>query len=157
MKHQFFTVPALHSQPAQDELNAFLAGHRILRVEKHFVSDGSNSYWAIDVIWTNAPAPIKDKPAKPKRVDYRELLDDDDFMLFSRLRELRKQIADAGGVPVYQVFTNEQLAIMVQRHTVSRTALSEIEGIGKARIDKYSQPFLDLILSESKPDETDAN
>ncbi len=157
MKHRFFTIPALHLQPAEDELNAFIAGHRVVQVEKQFVVDGANSYWSLCVTWTEQAAPLKEKGARARRVDYKELLNDDDFMLFSRLRELRGRLAEAQGVPAYHVFTNEQLAAMAQKRVSSRTALAEIDGIGKARIEKYSQAFLELIAAEGGADEADAD
>ena len=47
--------------------------------------------------------------------------------------------------PSYAVFTNEQLAEMVQRRVASAAALREIAGIGEARIEKYGAAFLDIL------------
>jgi len=55
-------------------------------------------------------------------------------------------IAQQCPVPVYTVFTNEQLAQMVQRGVNSKAALREIEGVGEARIEKYADRIL-LVLS----------
>ena len=49
-------------------------------------------------------------------MDYKEILKSEDFAVFARLRDLRKEIAQAEAVPVYTVFTNEQLAQLVDRH-----------------------------------------
>jgi hypothetical protein len=46
-------------------------------------------------------------------VDYKEVLNEADFAVFSRLRDLRKVIAEKEAVPAYAIFTNEQLAAMV--------------------------------------------
>jgi superfamily II DNA helicase RecQ len=75
-------------------------------------------------------------------VDYREVLNPEQFEVFSKLRELRKQIAEKESIPVYAVFTNEQLAAMVQTQADSKTKLKAIEGVGDARIDKYGEEFL---------------
>ena len=48
--------------------------------------------------------------------------------MFARLRALRKETADAEGVPAYALFTNDQLAEMVQRRVVTAAALREIAG-----------------------------
>jgi len=45
-------------------------------------------------------------------------------------------------VPVYQVFTNAQLAEIVQKKVSSKTALADIGGVGEARIEKYAEPML---------------
>lgn len=48
---------------------------------------------------------FKEKP----KIDYRDILKPEDFTIYSKLREIRKEIAEKNGVPVYTVFTNEQL------------------------------------------------
>jgi ribonuclease D len=48
-------------------------------------------------------------------------------------------------VPAYAIFTNEQLAEIVQRKLRTASALGEIEGVGKARVDKYGALFLALL------------
>jgi superfamily II DNA helicase RecQ len=50
---------------------------------------------------------------KPEKIDYREKLSPEDFDVFSKIREIRKQLAAADSVPVYTICTNEQLAQMV--------------------------------------------
>ena len=54
-------------------------------------------------------------------------------------------------MPAYAVFTNEQLAEMVQRRVTSAAALREIAGIGEARVEKYGPAFLDLIEQAALP------
>jgi HRDC domain len=46
------------------------------------------------------------------------------------LRSLRKELAQTEAVPVYTLFTNEQLAQMVQRRYQSKSDLGQIEGVG---------------------------
>jgi hypothetical protein len=64
------------------------------------------------------------------RVDYKTVLSPDEFPVFSRLREFRKELAQTEAVPVYALFTNEQLAQMVQRRCQSKSDLAQIEGPG---------------------------
>jgi superfamily II DNA helicase RecQ len=82
---------------------------------------------------------------KGERVDYREVLSDGEFRVFAHLRDLRKEIANKEAVPVYAVFTNEQLAEMARRLPRSKAALAQINGIGDAKTQKYGQSFLDRI------------
>jgi superfamily II DNA helicase RecQ len=60
-------------------------------------------------------------------------------VVFSRLREWRKGVSEKEGAPVYTIFTNEQLAQMVQKEVRSKAALKEIEGVGEARVEKYGE------------------
>ena len=80
-----------------------------------------------------------------ERVDYREILDPDQFELFSRLRDVRKQLAVAEGIPVYKVFSNAQLAEMVRKRMHDRAAIAQIPGIGKSRVDKYVAAILPML------------
>jgi superfamily II DNA helicase RecQ len=69
---------------------------------------------------------------------------------------LRKDIAQAEGMPVYTIFTNEQLAQMVQTRTTTKAALEKIAGVGDARIEKYGGRVLELLgLAWKDSHETD--
>ena len=72
--------------------------------------------------------------------------------MFSRLRALRKERADAEGVPAYALFTNDQLAEMVQRRVTSAAALREISGVGEARVEKYGEAFLHIVKEAALPE-----
>lgn len=78
-------------------------------------------------------------------LDYRELLSADEFQIFVRLRTLRKERAERDGVPVYSVFTNEQLAAMARGKVRSAAELARLSGVGKARIERYGPEFLALL------------
>jgi superfamily II DNA helicase RecQ len=80
-----------------------------------------------------------------EKVDYREVLSPEEFAVFARLREVRKEIAQSEAVPVYTIFTNEQLAQMVQTKAKTRTALEAIAGVGDARIEKYGARVLEVL------------
>ncbi len=138
------------------ELNAFVGCHRVLAVERRWVDVGADSYWAfcIDYLDSSGGVLEKSRGAKSRGKDYREILSPDDFAVFARLRELRKEIAQVEAVPVYTIFTNEQLAQMVQLRVATSADLSQIEGVGDARIEKYAARFLDVLRPPGgKPDE----
>jgi superfamily II DNA helicase RecQ len=145
MKYRFFTIPAHAPEETQETLNSFCAQHRVAAVEKQFVADGHGSFWSICVSYLEQD----NKSAVPRRskIDYRELLNEQDFAMFAKLRALRKSLAEQEGIPAYALFTNEQLAAMVRQRITSSSALGAIEGIGKSRIEKYGKAFI-AILSE---------
>jgi len=70
------------------------------------------------------------------------VLSPDDFAVFARLRDLRKEIAKEEAVPVYTIFTNEQLATLVTARARSKADLEKVAGVGDARIEKYGERFL---------------
>ena len=144
MKYRFFMIPTTMPHAAQEELNHFCAEQRVVNVDKQFVSDGERSFWALCVCYLDGPGgPIA---ARKGKIDYRETLNEQDFALFAKLRALRKTLAEQEGVPAYALFTNEQLAAMVQKRVTSKAALGDIEGVGTARVEKYGDAFLSVLL-----------
>jgi superfamily II DNA helicase RecQ len=148
MQLKAFTIPVHDDGAAIEEVNAFLRSHRILAVDRHFVQDGANSVWAICICYLGDSTRPQAVSTKRPKVDYREVLSQTDFALFARLRALRKQLAEGEGVPAYALFTNEQLAEMVQRRVNSTAGLKEIDGVGDGRIEKYGAAFLTVLKGE---------
>jgi superfamily II DNA helicase RecQ len=148
MKHRFFQIPTHGGEPEQ-ELNQFLGTHRIVGIDRQFVDNGLNSFWALCVRYLDG----SETPAllQKGKVDYREILNADDFALFAKLRLLRKEISEQDGVPPYALFTNEQLALMIRKKVRTKEDMGEIDGIGPARLDKYSARFL-AVLQTSQGD-----
>lgn len=156
MQLKFFTIPLLGGEDAAEDLNRFLIGHRILSVDRQLAQAGTASAWALCVAFEPAGEGRPQGVAAGRRgkVDYREVLSEADFSVYARLRSLRKEIADAEGVPAYALFTNEQMAEMVTRRVASAAALREIPGIGEARVEKYGAVFLQALaqaLAENAP------
>jgi superfamily II DNA helicase RecQ len=156
MKFRFFAIPARSPEAGEQALNAFCAEHRVLSVEKELVADGGESYWAICVCYLEGADSVRGALAgKRERIDYKAVLSEQDFAVYAELRNLRKSIAEQEGVPAYALFTNEQLAEMVTRRATTLAALGEIEGVGKARLEKYGKLFLaplERAFAQPQPD-----
>jgi len=150
MRLHFATIPLHESALAEAELNRFLAGHRVLTVDRHLVADGARSSWAVCVTYVDRPAadpalaPATSGKGPPTRdaVDYKTLLSPADFEVFARLRVLRKRLAERDGVPPYAVFSNEQLAAIVRARPQNAAALARLPGVGKARLEKHGTAVL---------------
>jgi len=145
MKYQFFTVPVIGSKNEQESLNRFCTQHRIVEIEKQLIMQGNQYIWAFCLSYMEGESDSlqeKNKSSPRKRIDYKEVLNESDFSLYVALRELRKQRAEQQGVPVYTIFTNEQLSTMVQKRIHSLAQLQAIEGIGEARTKKYGDEFI---------------
>ena len=84
------------------------------------------------------------------------LLSSQDFAVYVKLREWRKKVADEEGVPVYTIFTNEQLAQIVENRVESKTDLSKIEGVGESRLAKYSVAVLEILAENKTESEAEA-
>ena len=151
MQLKCFTLPIKNSVEAEAEMNGFLRGHRILAVKKEFVADGENSFWTFCVEYLDGSAVAATGGRRAPKVDYKELLNPEEFQLFSQLRDWRKAVAGKEGVPVYAVLTNEQLAQVVQKNVQSKAGLKEVEGVGEARIAKYGEALLQLLAVAMPP------
>jgi superfamily II DNA helicase RecQ len=152
MQLKLFILPVKNLSAPEAEMNAFLRSHRVLAVKKEFVGDGENSFWTFCVEYLeSAPSVNAPTGSKLPKVDYKELLKPEEFEVFSRLREWRKGVAEKESVPVYVVFTNEQLAEMVKKKVSSKAALKEIEGVGDARVEKYGEAVLERLIFNPVP------
>ncbi|MDZ4168150.1 MAG: DNA helicase RecQ [Coriobacteriia bacterium] len=65
--------------------------------------------------------------------------------LFERLRELRRTIAAEQSVPAYVVFSDRSLADMAVRLPTSPEELLECHGVGKAKLARYGDAFLEVL------------
>lgn len=108
MQFKLFSIPATGDAGAEEELNRFLRSHRAVSVHKELVNNGDTACWCFCLEYLlNSPS-LEGKAGGRLRVDYKELLSADDFTVFVRLREVRKQLAGKEAIPVYAVCTNEQ-------------------------------------------------
>jgi hypothetical protein len=74
VKYRFFSIPVQDASAAEEELNRFLSGHRVVSVDKEFAADGRHSLWCFCISY------IDDDPQaaaqRRSKVDYREVLDE---------------------------------------------------------------------------------
>ena len=147
MRIRFFAIPTLGGEAAADDLNRFLASHRVAAIDRALVQDRANSFWAISV--TVVQTDSRPHSAKKESIDYKSVLSDSDFTIFAKLRSLRKTLADQEGVPAYALFTNEQLADMARSRVTTASGLREIQGVGDARVRKYGEAFIGLLRTEA--------
>ncbi|EGU38611.1 ATP-dependent DNA helicase RecQ [Vibrio scophthalmi] len=68
-----------------------------------------------------------------------------DKKLFAKLRKLRKSIADEDGLPPYVVFSDATLIDMAEILPTSYGEMLAVNGVGQRKLEKYADPFLDLI------------
>jgi len=65
--------------------------------------------------------------------------------LFQRLRGLRRELAQAAGVPAYVVFSDRALIEMAQQQPRDAEQLLAIYGVGEVKLERYGARFLALI------------
>ena len=154
LQYKFFAVPIPYGLDDEETLNAFLKTVRLVHVHREIVCQDARHYWAVAVEYLSGTGVASHKAVESvkKKIDYKEILSSEDFVVFSRLREWRKTTAIREAIQLYAVFMNEQIVAMVKNRVTSKAALLEIDGVGAARVNKYGDEVL-AILRECFPQE----
>ena len=159
MQFKLFSIPASGDREAEEELNRFLRSHRAVSVQRELVQTGPAASWCFCVEYLLGPQPSGARNGRGGRVDYKTILSDEDFRLFARLREVRKQLAAQEAVPVYAVCTNEHLAAIARTRPTSLSELASIDGFGESKTTKYGKVLLETVqmLERAAGGENDAS
>lgn len=144
MQIKIFTIPMFGGEAANDEMNVFIRSNKVINVERHFFTTQETGYWCFCVNYVENTASNTFVPQGKQKVDYKEVLDEKTFAVFSRLREIRKQTADAASVPPYAVFTDAELAEIAKLESITPENMLTIKGIGQAKVDKYASAFCQM-------------
>ena len=144
-----FFISPFGEKSITNELNEFLNSRRIINVEKRLIDGERGTGWVFLVEYT-AEGNKNKQGSSQQRIDYREVLNADEYILFDKLRNLRKELADKSGIPVYAVFTNDQLAAMVKKPPKHVKDLLEIAGIGESRVKQYGEAFITLFSNKEQ-------
>lgn len=155
MQFKFFQILST-DKAAVEELNLFLRSHRVVSVQKEFSLIEDACVWNFCVEYLDMESKSEFKNRKSDSIDYKDILSPSEFETFNLLRDLRKELAQKEGIPVYSVCTNDQFVAMIQNRCDSIGALKKIPGFGDAKADKYGVAFLKILLTLDKkePDET---
>ena len=122
MHIKIFTIPITDDGTAQEEMNRFLRMQKVLKIEQQFYTAPSGASWCFCVTYISTSSETSFGFKGNKKVDYKNVLNEDEFKRFLLLRELRKEMANADAVPAYAVFTDAQLAEMAKSEILdSRT------------------------------------
>jgi len=68
-----------------------------------------------------------------------------DEVLFGRLRELRKRLADERGVPAYVIFGDATLRDMARQYPETRDAMRGIFGVGERKFEAFGAAFAAVV------------
>ena len=113
MQMKTFTIPIIGDENSvlTNELNGFLRSHRILGVTKQLVSNNVINAWTfcIEYIEGSKPLTTNEQSAIPQKVDYKDVLSEEEFSRFRILRECRKTLAKEIAIPAYAIFIDKQL------------------------------------------------
>lgn len=139
MPFRILTIPFNPDKGAflEEDLNRFCLNKKIKTWQAEFFTSTKKAYWTVFLEYEEVlePAKKQDHLSEPEK------------LLFQRLKEWRKQKAEAGGVPVYIIATNGELNELIKKTPKTIEALKAIRGFGQKKIEKYGKELTDLITN----------
>lgn len=144
MQIKLFNIALSDDGTLQAELNKFLAGHKVLEVEQRFFQNEKGGCWSFCVRYIQNGIVPEANPAFKAKIDYRAVLSETDFGVFSVLRAIRKTLAANDAVPAYAVFTDEELASITKLTELTTTNMLTIKGIGQKKVEKYGKQMIEM-------------
>ena len=128
-----------------DEMNSFLRSKKILQVENFIVNDANRAFWTYCIKYIDSVTVQESGKRDEGKIDYAEVLDDETFKRFSKMRDIRTQIAKEEKVSAFLVFLNEELASLAKIEDLTLAKMKTVKGIGDKKVEKYGQRFIDLL------------
>jgi ATP-dependent DNA helicase RecQ len=98
-----------------------------------------------------AKSRFAEKKARAKKRSARDVVRSYDEELFERLRRLRKEIADAQGVPPYVVFSDATLRELALRKPSMLSHFRAVDGVGDVKLERYGKAFVEAIAASESP------
>lgn len=145
-----------------DQATAYWQGLGRQLVQRDYLAQSNDGYSTVDLtpaalhalrdrqeIYMKLP---RTKAKSERRVRSGEITCDEG--LFELLRDLRKRMADARGVPPYVVFGDVSLRYMARRYPRDADAFLAIPGVGRQKLREYGESFIEVIeewMQENDP------
>ncbi|MBN2770564.1 MAG: HRDC domain-containing protein [Spirochaetes bacterium] len=147
MQVRLYSIRVFEGEDELEEMNKFLRGQKILEVKQELINNGSNSHWCF-VVKYNEKA--KRGGSSKEKVDYKNILEEEKFKVFSDLREIRKEIAKEDAVPAFAVFTDEELSKIAVLEEINVKSIQTVEGVGEKKVEKYGEKLIELYNDKVK-------
>ena len=142
MQYKIFSIPVTDDGSAIEEMNRFLRSHKVLETEQQLISTKNGAQWHFCIKYL-ANAQPDNKSQGSSKIDYKEVLDEKAFAVFSILREIRKKIAEKEGMPVYAIFTNEELAGIAVLEEILPETIKSVKGIGDKKAERFGKRLVE--------------
>ena len=154
MQIRTFKIP-LGGGEVEEELNRFLRGHRVLKVDRAFCLDGSG-YLAVCVEYMEGKNEGTAETKTAKR-DPAKDLSDEERLRFEAFRKIRRDLATERKLPAYMIFTDADLATLARQRELTIENITEVTGIQKNRLVDYGAYFVTKTLeNDAESGESDA-
>ncbi|MBX2890942.1 MAG: HRDC domain-containing protein [Saprospiraceae bacterium] len=139
MQIKLFTIPIPGGEALTEDMNVFLRSQKVLEVTEQVVGN----HWCFCIKYLDDAAP-NDR----QKIDYREVLDPETFQRFSRMREVRKALAESESVKPYVIFTDAELAELAKLEQLTLESMQRVKGIGEKKTEKYGAKFIEQVAGK---------
>lgn len=120
-----------------EEFRKFLLNKQVNVMRPEFFQIRDNVYWSVfvdyETVNRNRSNPI------PKELNEQQRL------LFQRLREWRKETAETDQVPVFLIATDNEFVQIITQAPQTLDALRKIRGFGKKKTERYGKALIEII------------
>jgi ATP-dependent DNA helicase RecQ len=129
-------------------LRDFIKDKEVISIRDHFFVRNDQPYLAVVINYTLKPVATEavvaksDKKSKQRDESWREMVPEADWPLFNTLRDWRLERSKRDGVPPYVICDNEQLAALIAARPQTLGQLGQVEGFGKAKLERYGADLL---------------
>ncbi len=131
------------------EVRDFLANKRVLEVREHFFVHEERPQLMLLALYRSRDAVLarSGKPERRKAADWRGTVPECERPLYDAIRHWRNDKAKAEGKPAYALLTNKQVAEVVVAKPRTLEALSDIDGVGEARLKAWGAELLAVVAA----------
>jgi superfamily II DNA helicase RecQ len=145
MQIKIYTIPIPGGESLTEDMNVFLRSKKILQVTDNVVSNDLGAHWCFCIKYLDDAGSLQ-----RQKVDYRYILDDASFQRFSRMREIRKELAKSEAIPAYNIFTDEELAGLAKIEDLTIASMRNVRGVGEKKVEKYGAKFVVASIENEK-------
>lgn len=79
------------------------------------------------------------------KVDWRDVINPSQFTVYDLVRKTRKEIGDKTKIHLYEILSNEQLALMAQNPPKTKEDFLKIKGVNEQKYKQFGEIFLKAI------------
>ena len=156
MQYKKFILSFFDEGAQLEELNRFLRGHKVVKIDENFLPD--NQMWLFLVKYIDGEQ--KDTASPQKRSEINKFipekeLDANQLEKYKRLVDIRLELAKKYDVKAYVVFTNRELGEISKMDKVSEEELLKIDGVGMSRLEQFGREFIKMLNSDEESGNAD--
>ncbi len=104
MQIRIFTISVNDTGEQIREMNGFLASQKVLEIVQQFYQNTNGAFWSFCIKYIASSSGVFSQNNGKQKIDYKEVLDEKEFQVFSKLRECRKTIATSEAIHLPEVF-----------------------------------------------------